>query len=138
SQPDRTRNALRRLLEQGRGRRHAGRRRADRPASARDLCPGGRGVGAGRRRARMEATARAGGVAGIVLAAGASSRMGRPKMLLPLAGGTLLSTVAAALLDAGLPSVVVVLGCDADNVRAAAGLPEDPRLRVVVNDEWRS
>ena len=86
----------------------------------------------------MEVTARAGGVAGVVLAAGASSRMGGPKMLLPLGGRTLLSTVAAALLDAGLPSVVVVLGCDADNVRAAAGLPEDPRLRVVVNDEWRS
>ena len=80
-------------------------------------------------------TARAGGVAGVVLAAGASSRMGGPKMLLPLGGRTLLSTVAAALLDAGLPSVVVVLGCDADHVRAAAGLPEDPRLRVVVNDE---
>jgi molybdenum cofactor cytidylyltransferase len=86
----------------------------------------------------VEVTARAGGVAGIVLAAGASSRMGRPKMLLPLGARTLLSTVAAALLDAGLRSVVVVLGCDAENVRAAAGLPEDPRLRLVVNDEWRS
>jgi CTP:molybdopterin cytidylyltransferase MocA len=83
-------------------------------------------------------TARAGEVAGIVLAAGASSRMGRPKMLLPMGGGTLLAGVAGALLGGGLARVVVVLGCEADEIRRAAGLPEDPRLRVVVNDEWPS
>ena len=73
----------------------------------------------------MEVTAP--GVAGIVLAAGASSRMGRPKMLLPLGGGTLLSTVAAALLDGGLLEVIVVLGCDADRVRGSACLPGGSR-----------
>jgi molybdenum cofactor cytidylyltransferase len=77
-------------------------------------------------------------VAGIVLAAGASSRMGRPKMLLPIGDRTLLATIAAALLDAGLCRVVVVLGCDAEGIRAAAGLPDDPRLRVVVNEDWKS
>jgi nicotine blue oxidoreductase len=75
-------------------------------------------------------------VAGIVLAAGASTRMGRPKMLLPLGGGTLVSTAAQALLDGGLATVIVVLGHDADAVRRGARLPEDGRLRVVVNDEW--
>jgi len=84
----------------------------------------------------MEVTAP--GVAAIVLAAGASSRMGQPKMLLPIGGGTLLGAVAGALLDAGLGRVVVVLGCDAERVRAAAGLRDDPRLRLVVNDEWKS
>ena len=83
-------------------------------------------------------TARAGEVAGIILAAGASTRMGRPKMLLPMGGGTQLASVAGALLGGGLARVVVVLGCEADEVRRAAGLPEDPRLRVVVNDEWPS
>jgi CTP:molybdopterin cytidylyltransferase MocA len=83
-------------------------------------------------------TAREGEVAGIVLAAGASSRMGRPKMLLPMGGGTQLSSVAGALLGGDLARVVVVLGCAADEVRRAAGLPEDPRLRVVVNDDWPS
>jgi len=76
-------------------------------------------------------------VAGIVLAAGASTRMGGPKMLLPMGTGTALSAVARALLDAGLSTVVVVLGHEAERVRAAAGLPDDARLRVVVNDEWR-
>jgi CTP:molybdopterin cytidylyltransferase MocA len=83
-------------------------------------------------------TEREEGVAGIVLAAGASSRMGRPKMLLPVGGGTLLSAVAHALLDGGLGRVVVVLGCEADLVRKKAGLLEDDRLRVVVNTDWPS
>jgi nicotine blue oxidoreductase len=78
------------------------------------------------------------GIAGIVLAAGASARMGRPKMLLPMGGGTLLSVVAQALLDGGLDDVVVVLGHDAEVVRRAARLPEDRRLRVVVNEDWAS
>jgi CTP:molybdopterin cytidylyltransferase MocA len=77
-------------------------------------------------------------VAGIVLAAGASSRMGRPKMLLALGGGTLLSAVARALLDGGLGRVVVVLGHEAHVVRHEARLPEDERLEVVVNDDWPS
>lgn len=77
-------------------------------------------------------------VAGIVLAAGASSRMGRPKMLVPIGARTLVSTVVGALLDADLPRVVVVLGCDADGIRRQARLPEDARLRLTVNEEWAS
>jgi CTP:molybdopterin cytidylyltransferase MocA len=77
-------------------------------------------------------------VAGIVLAAGASTRMGRPKMPLPIGGGTLLSSVAGALLDGGLVRVVVVLGHDAEAVRRDARLPEDARLEVVVNEAWSS
>jgi CTP:molybdopterin cytidylyltransferase MocA len=83
-------------------------------------------------------TAPGAGVAGIVLAAGASSRMGRPKMLLPVGGGTLLSGAARALLDGGLETVVVVLGCEADTIRRSAGLPEDRRVHVVVNPDWPS
>jgi CTP:molybdopterin cytidylyltransferase MocA len=86
----------------------------------------------------VEVTGPAADVAGIVLAAGASSRMGRPKMLLPLGGGTLLCTVAQALLDGGLGRVVVVLGHEADHVRRVAGLPQDGRLEVVVNEDWPS
>jgi molybdenum cofactor cytidylyltransferase len=76
-------------------------------------------------------------IAAIVLAAGASSRMGRPKMLLPYGPGTVLSASIGPLLDAGLDRVIVVLGADAERVRREARLPEDPRLLVVVNAAWR-
>src|SRR5207302_1834244 len=62
-------------------------------------------------------------VAGIVLAAGASRRMGRNKMLLELEGESLVRRAARRALAAGLSPVVVVLGHEADRARAAlAGL----------------
>lgn len=76
-------------------------------------------------------------VATIVLAAGASSRMGRPKMLLPVGDRTLLATAVTPHLVAVNGRVVVVLGKDARRIRAEAGLPLDPRLHVVVNRRWR-
>jgi molybdenum cofactor cytidylyltransferase len=76
-------------------------------------------------------------IATIVLAAGASERMGQPKMLLPVGRTTLLAASVAPHLEAGLGRVVVVLGCDAARVRGEAGLPADPRLAVVVNRSWR-
>lgn len=77
-------------------------------------------------------------ISAIVLAAGASSRMGRPKMLLPArAGRSVLAASVEPLLEGGLDRVVVVLGCEADRVRREASLPEDPRLSVVINDRWR-
>jgi molybdenum cofactor cytidylyltransferase len=48
-------------------------------------------------------------IAAVVLAAGGSTRMGRPKALLPLgAGHTFLSRVVTTLVHAGVPHVVVV------------------------------
>ena len=76
-------------------------------------------------------------LASIVLAAGGSTRMGRPKMLLPVGGRTLLAAAVQPHLDAGIGRVVVVLGADAAAVRAGAGLPEDPRIAMVVNRRWR-
>jgi CTP:molybdopterin cytidylyltransferase MocA len=72
----------------------------------------------------------------IVLAAGGSTRMGRPKALLPLEGGTVLSVVAALVLSARIDRLVIVLGHEAETIRRAAGLPDDPRLRLVVNPGW--
>jgi molybdenum cofactor cytidylyltransferase len=58
----------------------------------------------------------------IVLAAGTSSRMGRPKALLPFDGETCLSLVLRACADGGAAAAVVVLGYAAEQLRAV--LPE--------------
>jgi molybdenum cofactor cytidylyltransferase len=75
-------------------------------------------------------------VASVILAAGASTRMGRPKMLLPVGGSTLLAAAVAPHLEAGVGRVIVVLGSEAEAVGRSAGLPEDPRMRIVVNEGW--
>lgn len=72
-------------------------------------------------------------VAGLVLAAGASTRMGRPKALLPWGETTLLAYVTATLAAAGVTPIVVVVGPHADEVRAALPLAD---LRLVVNAAW--
>jgi molybdenum cofactor cytidylyltransferase len=55
-------------------------------------------------------------VTGVVLAAGGSSRLGRPKQLLPYAGTTLLGATLARASGFGLDQVVVTLGAAADAV----------------------
>jgi molybdenum cofactor cytidylyltransferase len=63
-------------------------------------------------------------VGGIVLAAGASARMGRPKALLPWRGSTCVGALASALSSASLPAVVVVApGAIGEEIARAAGLP---------------
>ena len=57
--------------------------------------------------------------AGIVLAAGASRRMGGNKMLLALEGETLVRRAARRALAVGLSPVVVVLGHEFERTRAA-------------------
>jgi molybdenum cofactor cytidylyltransferase len=73
-------------------------------------------------------------IAAIVLAAGTSTRMGRPKLTLPMADGRPLVRVSVEqVLAAGLDDTVVVLGGDAEAVGLAlAGLP----VRMVVNPRY--
>jgi len=61
---------------------------------------------------------RAGRIAGVVLAAGTSSRMGRNKLFLPLGGTSVLRRAIANALKAGLDPVLVVLGHESDRVLA--------------------
>jgi molybdenum cofactor cytidylyltransferase len=76
-------------------------------------------------------------IAAIVLAAGASVRMGAPKAGLPLGGHgeTVLSTGVRALLDAGVPRVVIVAGAYPGAVRDAWPFP-DRRVRIVEHADW--
>lgn len=71
----------------------------------------------------------------IVLAAGASTRMGQPKQLLPLAGQPLLQHVLEAALSSCLDEVILVLGHRAREVRAAIRIPEG-RLRTLINRHY--
>lgn len=74
-------------------------------------------------------------VAGVLLAAGASTRLGTPKQLLEKDGIPLVRRTAITGLQAGLNPLVVVSGSDAAAVEAALeGLP----VQVVYNPEWQS
>jgi len=74
-------------------------------------------------------------VAGVVLAAGLSTRMGRNKMLLEIGGRTLVRRSVATALAAGLDPVLVVVGHESDKVRGElSGLPCTP----VLNGEYAS
>ena len=74
----------------------------------------------------------AGPVAGVVLAAGSSLRMGRNKLFLELEGETVLRRVVSCAIAGGLDPVVVVLGVEADAARHdLSGL----EFRAVVNLE---
>jgi molybdenum cofactor cytidylyltransferase len=64
--------------------------------------------------------AETGKVAAIILAAGESRRMGRPKALLRFRGGTFLSTLADTFVAAGCSPVIAVFGFDANNVKKSA------------------
>jgi molybdenum cofactor cytidylyltransferase len=77
-------------------------------------------------------SAPAGRIAGIVLAAGASTRMGRNKLLLPLGAETVLRRAARRAAEAGLDPVVVVLGHEAERARAEL---EGLSCRVVDNPD---
>jgi molybdenum cofactor cytidylyltransferase len=77
-------------------------------------------------------------VPAVVLAAGKSSRMGRSKAVLPLAGGeTFLTRVIRTLLEAGAEDVVVVVGHDPEPIRHSL---EGSSLmcRLVVNPAYES
>jgi molybdenum cofactor cytidylyltransferase len=75
-----------------------------------------------------------GGVTGIVLAAGTSSRLGRPKQLLEFEGQPLLQHAIDAMEKAGLVDIVVVLGHEAEKIRAAVQI--GPETRTVVNPDY--
>jgi molybdenum cofactor cytidylyltransferase len=76
---------------------------------------------------------RSGPVAGILLAAGTSSRMGSNKLLFDLHGESVVRSAARRALAGGVSSLLVVLGHQADRVRQELdGLP----CQTVVNPDY--
>jgi len=72
-------------------------------------------------------------VAAIVLAGGAASRMGLPKLLLSWKGETLIHRVSRIALEGGMAPVIVVTGAGADKVNAAI---KDLSVTAVINPNW--
>jgi molybdenum cofactor cytidylyltransferase len=72
-------------------------------------------------------------VAGIVLAAGASRRLGYPKQLIRLEGETLIERAVRVSREAGCERVVLVLGASADKIRSACSFED---AAVVMNADW--
>lgn len=72
-------------------------------------------------------------IAAIVLAAGASTRMGSPKQLLPRGGRSLLRRAAETALRSVCEPVYVVLGARAELVRREV---QDLPVRVIENPRW--
>lgn len=84
--------------------------------------------------ARSRRGARRPTVPAIVLAAGASARMGTPKLALTIRGRTLLARTLAAVRKSAVSEIVVVLGADVERL-----LPIVPPkgVRVVVNPAYQ-
>jgi molybdenum cofactor cytidylyltransferase len=74
-------------------------------------------------------------ITAVVLAAGASTRMGRQKLLLPLGGEPLVRRTVRQVSEAGFDDLLVVVGCDHDKILSALdGLP----CRHVINAEYET
>lgn len=71
----------------------------------------------------------------IILAAGESTRMGKPKALLRFGDRTFLEQIIAVLRDGGVDRITVVLGAEAEAIEKAVDLSD---VNVVINREYRS
>ena len=73
-------------------------------------------------------------IVGILLAAGLSTRMGRPKQLLPFGNNTIIETVLDNMLSSNFDDVRVVLGHCADEIQE---LITDRGVITVYNPDYR-
>lgn len=71
----------------------------------------------------------------IILAAGASSRMGKSKQLLKIDGEPLLLRTVKTTITANLETPVVVLGA---NETAHRSILQDQSIDIVTNSDWNS
>jgi molybdenum cofactor cytidylyltransferase len=74
-------------------------------------------------------------IAAVILAAGGSSRLGRPKQLIQFRGKSLVGRVVEAAKDAGCTPVVVVLGSDRERIEAEL---KERAVTIVKNENWQN
>lgn len=74
-------------------------------------------------------------IAALVLAAGASTRLGQPKQLVQLAGKTLLERACETALSIDNQAVVVVLGAHCEAIKPAI---EHLSVQTHVNENWQA
>jgi molybdenum cofactor cytidylyltransferase len=73
-------------------------------------------------------------IGAVVLAAGASTRLGTPKQFIPFRGRNLLARAVDTAVRAGFYPVIVVIGAYAEQIRRAVVLP--PGAGWVENPRW--
>ena len=73
-------------------------------------------------------------IVAVVLSAGESSRMGRPKALLPVDGVRFIEKIVTALKSTRVAKIIAVLGHDADEMRRQIG---DLAVTMVVNPNYK-
>lgn len=73
-------------------------------------------------------------IAAVILAAGASTRLGQPKQLITIAGETLLGRAVRTAREAGCAPIIVVLGAHADQIRSQCPLGD---VIVAENQAWQ-
>ena len=74
-------------------------------------------------------------ISGVILAAGRSKRMGRPKLALPLDGKPLLQHALDAAAESRLDEIVVVLAPMEDALLDILELPRGPTVRIAINPQ---
>lgn len=70
----------------------------------------------------------------VLLAAGASARLGKPKQLLPFKGNTLLGHGLRVAIESGVKPIVLVLGA---NAALLAAQVETAGVEIVINADWK-
>ncbi len=73
--------------------------------------------------------------AGIILAAGSSTRFGKPKQLLDWRGQPFIRVVVQTAISAGLSPIIVVTGANAEEVESKI---TDLQVQIVRNEEWQN
>jgi molybdenum cofactor cytidylyltransferase len=73
-------------------------------------------------------------IAAVVLAAGESSRMGRPKALLPIEGRSFIERIVAELQKTAVERIIVVLGHNAAELRPKI---EHLPVTIIVNPDYK-